>query len=57
MLLVTKELVLADDVKFSTKVVFGGSKIKLDEEAKKVLFDVIDERFELVVDITVDKLV
>lgn len=57
MLLVTKELVLADDVKFSTKVVFGGSKIKLDEEAKKVLFDVMDERFELVVDITVDKLV
>lgn len=56
MLLVTKELVLADDVKFSTKVVFGGSKIKLDEEAKKVLFDAMDERFELVVDITVDKL-
>ena len=57
MLLVTKELVLADDFKYSTKVVFGGSKIKLDEEAKKVLFDVMDERFELVVDITVDKLV
>lgn len=57
MLLVTKALVLADDVKFSTKVVFGESKIKLDEEAKKVLFDVMDERFELVVDITVDKLV
>ena len=57
MLLVTKELVLADDVKYSTKVVFGGSKIKLDEEAKKALFDVMDERFEVVVDITVDKLV
>lgn len=55
MLLVTEELVLADDVKFSTKVVFGGSKIKLDEkEAKKVLFDVKDEKLGPLMELTVD---
>lgn len=57
MLFVIKEFVLVDDVKFLIKVVFGGSKIKFDEEFKKVFFDVMDERFELVVDIIVDKFV
>ena len=55
--LVTKELVLADDVTFSTKVVFGVSKMKLDDkEVEKVLFDGMDERVDALL-LTADKLV
>ena len=55
--LVTKELALADDVTFSTKVVFGVSKIKLDDtEVERVLFNGMDDRVDTLL-LTVDKLV